>query len=764
MPSGVATPVAFTDYEVWVEVEGLPWAFGLNDRAASWFAGRAVALRRLGVKGLFTGIPRGVTQEVRPLDGDGSIGSSSVEFLDDDSGPVLDLLANVEREDDLLTITADLPADGVLVAAVTVNETPDAGAYPTTGGIFYLGRETFSYESRTGSTFANVSRCWYEIAGRVSYAAHTAGDVVSPYPRFTKTRRAVVYVSETGLEADKELRWAGPVDGVQLVSGLGAVRLTVLSLEADLKRQAFAGLRRGKLLKPTADVNGVYAGDAPADDVRTVDLAVDPDSLTAGQPWKSGQRILVRVRDEYFCGTMQDGHLISFNGADEGRAAFNSVAASHDAGEEFIECAYTGAYGAGSPEAACSFFTQGDHPFDVLVAILTSRAGDATNGAHDTLPAGWGLGIDVTSIATTNIADLRDRWLPSAAHREVIEDAVTFKEWAAQVLRVHGCYLIQRWATGALDIRRMNSPVPGDSQRTVDATTVVDLPSWDANVESIIGRIVLRCDYDPSSASDQEFRQKYTYEIQGPRIETQEHYAGAFKTHEIESKGQWSGLDSPGSIFGAALYTDADNVAARLFDVLSARFAKGFPTVVVETDWDARVHDVGDVVKLTLDHLPDITRGARGLSGALCEVRHKDADEDRRVVTLTLQIFAPTFQSRRLAPSAIVSGVAGAVLTVQAHAFSSASSAVDASHFPVNAVVRVYSPDLKTLRGSATVSGVSSSNITLGASVAGVVAGDVVVLAPYDSQPAAVMDTFAFLGDAAWKLGAADAAGHRYAA
>jgi hypothetical protein len=203
MPSGIATPVAFTDYEVWVEVEGLPWAFGLNDRAAAFFSGRSERFRREGVKGLLTAIPQGVAQEVRPLEGDGSIGSASVEILDDDSGPVLDLVANIEREDGLLTLGADMPANGTTIANLAFTGTASEADYPAAGGIFYVGRETCRYATRSGSTFTDVQRAWHEVPGRTLYRAHTAGDVISPFPRFTRTRRAVVYVSEDGTEASK---------------------------------------------------------------------------------------------------------------------------------------------------------------------------------------------------------------------------------------------------------------------------------------------------------------------------------------------------------------------------------------------------------------------------------------------------------------------------------------------------------------------------------------------------------------------------------
>src|SRR6266568_8388868 len=124
--AALASPNAVLD--LWLEIEGFPVAFGMNDRAGSWFGARDPRYRRTAIRGSLLAVPAGIAQEARPLEGESSIGSYSLSLLDNEEGELLTLLASTQRRDGWVRLSADLPADG---AARDVVVTGDPSAFPT---------------------------------------------------------------------------------------------------------------------------------------------------------------------------------------------------------------------------------------------------------------------------------------------------------------------------------------------------------------------------------------------------------------------------------------------------------------------------------------------------------------------------------------------------------------------------------------------------------------------------------------------------------
>src|SRR5512138_3102215 len=96
--------MVLNDLDLWAEIEGFPYAFGLNERAASWFSGRGDSSARLGIKGVLAQIPAGVEAEARPLEGTSSVGSYTLDLVDDGSGLLRQLLASTQRRDGWLRL------------------------------------------------------------------------------------------------------------------------------------------------------------------------------------------------------------------------------------------------------------------------------------------------------------------------------------------------------------------------------------------------------------------------------------------------------------------------------------------------------------------------------------------------------------------------------------------------------------------------------------------------------------------------------------
>ena len=99
----------------YLEIEGLPFAYGNFGETSGWYLTRTETEQRDGVRDVMLGVPQGVEQEARPLDGDTSIGQMTLRFVADDptdtarpfGRTMLELHSNVGRIDKLLVNQAE---------------------------------------------------------------------------------------------------------------------------------------------------------------------------------------------------------------------------------------------------------------------------------------------------------------------------------------------------------------------------------------------------------------------------------------------------------------------------------------------------------------------------------------------------------------------------------------------------------------------------------------------------------------------------------
>jgi hypothetical protein len=751
--------------DLWLELEGIPHAFGLTARSSSWFSARYYEHRRKSTLDLLLAPPSGITQEVRPFEATSSIGQMTASLLHDDAGIVRGLYAGTARRDNWgrLGQTLGVPAAASGAPSyVEVIATLPAGA--VVGDLLYVGRETMEIVALNTPVAGThrVYRGMYRPPGAIEARAyqHTTGDIITLYPRFLATRRAFVYSAPTGgTDSDKVVRWSGTVRGpAKLNAGFTTLEITLESIESELRIKCFTGQVRGKLAVGIRDPAGAYEGSSDDPPPTTGIARLEPSSLS-GRGWTDGERIVFRVGDEFLSGRLRTGatyqNEIHFDGtsADDARGIFGTPGTEHVPGDEVYEVIPVIGYAAsGSVEERVSKFTKGDNPIDVALQILLSATGDgSTNGDYDVLPSGWEMvGIDQSRIDVTGIQALRDRWIPAAREIRFVEEPFTAKELLASILRTHLCYPVSL-LDDVLTFRFLGPPMPDVPARAVSGTHVVGLPGWTQELASVVGRVILRCDHDPI---EDEYRQTFIGELNGPGTEAQEFYAGLFETLEVECPGQWSGNDPGSAKFGARLSTDSETIALRHFDLVRDRLASPFPLLEVECQYDAMDIEGGELLAVTLDGVPDIGSGGSGISGAFCEVHRKVPNDRTGKVTLTVVQTSYGQQHRLLAPSGIVESVTGLDVALNDHEFS-AGSVCDVDAFPDPDLgtyyVTAYSPDLYTERVDATVTARvtgTSGKLTLGA-VTGIAVGDVVVLREYTgSQPNHVKAMCAFMADA----------------
>lgn len=139
-------------------------------------------------------------------------------------------------------------------------------------------------------------------------------------------------------------------------------------------------------------------------------------------------------------------------------------------------------------------YVPSDHPIDIALKVLTST-GTGTNGAYDTLPASWGLGLSAQMIDFADITRTRatvvpasGSWLASLEHGEAEADPGA---WLASWLATMGIWITVR--QGLITFRAAEYPV---NPRQLFA---IDMGQYIAIEEDALSGHVL---YHPSYAGE----------------------------------------------------------------------------------------------------------------------------------------------------------------------------------------------------------------------------------------------------------------------
>ncbi len=179
---------------------------------------------------------------------------------------------------------------------------------------------------------------------------------------------------------------------------------------------------------------------------------------------------------------------------------------------------------------------------------------------------------------------------------------------------------------------------------------------------------------------------------------------------------------------------------------------------------DAQVEQLraGDTVLVSHAHLLAPT-GSRGVSSAVAQIMSCTLDhtgEEGPVARLLLlHTGSLVTTARKITPSALVDGVAGLVVSLDANAFSASlapDQVDDTFGFAVEDEVEFLSRDRSTVRGSATVTAIGAASLTVDAVPAGVVAGDLVQPDRYAFCSAHQQETWAFFAASDGTVGGSD--------
>lgn len=685
----------------WLEVEGIPYAYGSVTKSSAWFAARSALSQFLGIKAFFKKTPDSFDAEVDVLDG-------LAKFM----GHVDFSITDIENEQTLWagawdnTYTRELSV-ALTKAGVTVSYSgavADTTKYPTGGGTVYIGNETIAYTAHdtVNKKFTGCTRGKH----RSRPQAWKVGSIISYKPYVLYGRRVWYYqtVTPTGgtaaVDADKVLRFSGTVENYTLDSDdPGAYLLSCLSLEKEFTREVFRDLRT---IRDTGN-RGIVGTDFTQPGIR---FSYDPGATqpsTANRLYSADIHQLDENGTPYF----SDGAYFMFK-VDKEFILFQSSVASgsmamiarglmgttvdeHKPGFSMQEVAILSRDVSGSSlwehnstigkrfrsATDATSTAQSDHPLIVLLQILLSTGdGDNNDGGrnYDVLPAAWGLGIPYDRVDVAGIRRLANE-TPDLVLNGYWDKPIGFGAFAKQCLAPFGFYgntqVNDLWT-----VRRLVPPLPDAVTRDLSSQHFVSKqkPSWDANLLGLV----------------QEVEYLYNRDVQYGTWTRNTIFVNGLGKQYAQGKGRRLKYDLPqlyekglSPIPGRPPLGGMPNVELMLqerLEFLKQGFSLPPPVITRRFTYDCLDIEPGDLIKITDIMLPRIQDGIRGISLQMMRVLRKTIDEGSKTVELALQDCGFGIGDfGYIAPSAAGTISGGSSLTLLANEFTEATHVLGSS-------------------------------------------------------------------------------------
>jgi len=263
---------------------------------------------------------------------------------------------------------------------------------------------------------------------------------------------------------------------------------------------------------------------------------------------------------------------------------------------------------------------------DVVLQLLCSTGTAAENGPYDTLPEGFGLGIDQDLIDIDGIELLRDKWFAGVTVNFVLHEETDFKEWAENnVFRAAQVFPYETYE-GKISLACMMTDAEARVENEESSLHHFDadhldakaLPDWTAGKAPVSS---VKLSFNKHPVSDE-----YMAEAELLFGFSREWYKDLARAVELEL---------------GCIYIPDDNVKRvnhkdpripgllrRMMSVVFDRHAQyPCPVISIRAGYSDIKHNVGDPVLLTHSQLPNLRTSLRGLSSEFYQIigRHPDA-------------------------------------------------------------------------------------------------------------------------------------------
>lgn len=373
------------------------------------------------------------------------------------------------------------------------------------------------------------------------------------------------------------------------------------------------------------------------------------------------------------------------------------------------------------------------HPVDLVLQLLTTTEAPQWGGAG--LGGDWDLGVaqlgcaipedmlDLDAFALAR-AELSGDPEQAAVHLGVEGDAVDALPLIQRILFAHG-YLLLPGREGRLAPRRISSSVEGGEPH-LTLRDFTDKPSQRRRI------------LDPFDRAQVKYRDR-------PGLGPLE-----FSAHDVERLKRQSTAVAQEEMDLSGVTSRAAAHALVIDHMTRWRVELAEWTLPLRATNTVLALREGD--KLLVTH-PLFVSGPRqrGVQAALCMVTEaayslRGTNAQVKVLWLGQRVV----RQGQIGPGAVVSGISGAVYSIEANTYSAAlvpGQADDTWRFEVGHQAQITSADGETVRGTEVIKEVYTG-ITLDDPVPGVVVGDVIEPAPYDTpQVDAAKAAFAFFSD-----------------
>lgn len=659
-------PILFWAIEGW----GPYWSGGVPGGERAWaYRWCTVDLSATSARYLpyLAEIPSTLSESIDPRDGSTAIGSMAIKLLDgrtDDpnhSGIVTDLLATEVHRYGAWTLAANLSA---VALSMTVTPLVGLAALQTAlaasaQDVLWIGREAVRFSAVNPGTGV-ITLAARGMYGTTAETHATTGDAeVRDHPHFVRDRQALLYLAlqepDGTLCATVQQVYGGFVSDWE-ADGPTTYQLSTRSalsrLDAEIGRKQLVGQTTGASTLMYGMMTGTLEGS-----MLTVTLPEGPGSVTN-----------MEARGGVYCSHfLVDGKQIV--------EASTGIPFSHPPTVDLV-ILRAGVAGT-DPELPDKKSTVAEvlltdpepepgglhtmlhpflsvtandpllHPLEIALAILTST-GTKTNGERDCLPAGWGLGIPTTELATQAWEDaIADSSLVCTMPGLMVGGEgkpFVVKTWIEQTIcKPLGVFLYMD-EDGLLSVGRLRDMYPLESLETLtDVDVISGTERLGGNQEALVGWTIYRYDLD---RSDNEY--KVTYRFRHAR--TEERYRTHSDTVEIEAEGI-RGPGTPPLIVARAAMIDR-------------MFATPLPVVEVETSLHKLDLTLTQPVALTCASIVDPWLGTRGVTARACAVVGREITWPAARIKWRLA-FLPLTDSGHWCPAGVIdAGDAGTGTTV----------------------------------------------------------------------------------------------------
>lgn len=262
--------------------------------------------------------------------------------------------------------------------------------------------------------------------------------------------------------------------------------------------------------------------------------------------------------------------------------------------------------------------------WSILTGVFSTSHGTfpltTFSSATTTTAAPTGLSFTSSELSESLMVSERDTWYPDA----LVEVKFTNPEKAKSHLQDEFFRVFQCFPTisgdGKIGVRFLQPPLPPASVTTItDAQHVVSVGSWKRLINDHLNSFVVACETTKGSGTFD------TYLFRGDTAEDTADQASTGETIQFMVESRWL----------SSAY-DGANLAAIMVNRTRARYKAPPSEIAISTNFKRRNVEHGDIISATLNDVPNLWKGTRGVDGNMMVVSTVSPNYETGLIDMTL--------------------------------------------------------------------------------------------------------------------------------